>query len=91
MEKYTINFGILALDLLCPGFIGIANTHSKCPAYNKDYLDSEFGPGTLDLIKRLSTRQKITVIIQINLFCRDAVSMAIPLFNHKRITAWQIE
>jgi len=73
--------GLLAIFITGMVAGGVANagaSNNECPVglVNDLTLDDEFGPGTDDLTKCLDRRHNVKVVMQINQFCRDAVSNA---------------
>lgn len=80
MSKQLIHCGLLAASLIGLGFTGAASAgkggNNECPVdlVNALELDQEFGLGTDELTRCLERRHKVKVVVQINQFCRDAVS-----------------
>jgi intracellular sulfur oxidation DsrE/DsrF family protein len=84
MKGKLLLFGIFSLALFTnPAAAGPDGKSDKggnneCPVglVNSMELDDEFGPGTDELTRCLKRRHKVKVVMQINKFCRDAVSNA---------------
>ena len=71
--------GLFAMFMSGLGISGVANagdSNTECPVglVSNLTLNDEFGPGTDDLTNCLSRRSNVNVVMQINQFCRDAVS-----------------
>ena len=84
VERYKsilVPVSLLAIIITGLGISSIANagsSNNECPVglVNDLTLDDEFGPGTADTTKCLDRRHNVKVVMQINQFCRDAVSNA---------------
>jgi intracellular sulfur oxidation DsrE/DsrF family protein len=81
-KSLFINLALLSLCCSGLGVSGLAQageaSNTTCPVglVNGLSLDDEFGPGTGDLTRCLERRHNVKVVMQINKFCRDAVSNA---------------
>lgn len=74
-----IHVCLLAVFMSGLGVSGVANaggSNNECPVglVNGKTLNDEFGPGTSDLTNCLDRRSNVKVVMQVNQFCRDAVS-----------------
>ena len=84
MKGKFLLFGIFSLALFTnpvaagPGGKSDEGGNNECPVglVSGMELDEEFGPGTDELTRCLKRRHKVKVVMQINKFCRDAVTNA---------------
>ena len=71
-------FAIVALGTGFSGIAGAGESNNACPVglVTGKTLDEEFGAGSSDLTSCLERRSNVNVVMQINNYCRDAVSNA---------------
>jgi hypothetical protein len=72
---------LFAISIACLGVTGLAYAaggNNTCPVGVAKglSLNDEFGPGSSDLTRCLERRHNVRVVMQVNKFCRDAVSNA---------------
>ena len=80
-KSIFVRAGLFAVLMSGLGVSGVANagdSNNECPVglVTGKTLEDEFGPGTDDLTNCLDRRSNVNVVMQVNQFCRDAVSNA---------------
>ena len=80
-KSILVRAGLFAVLMSCLGVSGFASagdSNNECPVglVSGMTLNDEFGQGTSDLTNCLDRRSNVNVVMQVNQFCRDAVSNA---------------
>lgn len=80
-KSFFLNLVLLTVSISGLGVTSLANAaggNNECPVglVKGLSLNDEFGPGTSDLTRCLDRRHNVKVVMQVNKYCRDAVSNA---------------